>query len=629
MKLLVLILSILTSLYTQSIDALLQDYEEQSELSKKTKDESAGNLIVYTRDDLERMQVESLKDILKSLRFFAYAENRLSQPDILNQDPLSYYSKSVRVYLNEHELLSSLAGSGLILFGDMEMDFIDHVEIYQGFPSFDFGVEPATIVIRLYSKNAGHDEGGRVKATLGSYGANKENIYYSDKGDNLSYFVYANQNDDKKDTYPHDGEVLRRDNKTSRFYGSLEYKNHTLELHAMRTEGDAFFGSAVGNVPSETFKATDYLSISTSSKFLDNSVILNLSYINSKNEFASVYPVGNPIFVPAPGLPFNTYAQIIKEDSFTISLKKEWNFDSHIITAGIQYRYKYFDLSDLKFNGIDAGVVQPYDADNIYSIFLEDSITINENNLITISIMDQEYIRGGSVCNQNTLQLRLGYIYTNTNWVAKTFLSYQEFASEPYMTISPHYGNTELEAERYTSIFQEFSYRSPSTLSKIILGYGVNKKIPILDENFVIQNSKIDISGHSAALEFTLFFNQKDKLELQSSYTYIESPYGNEASKHYTQVIRMLNSISNFDIFNELTIHSGYQDMEDGYDYSAGVKYRVSKDFYINFKGENIFNSALKRSYVNQIDPITRIVSDEVIVPVIERKFMLGMEYLF
>ena len=195
MKTFVLILFVsmfFSSSYGDALDTLLQNYKKESELSNKTKNESAGNLIVYTRDDLERMQVESLKDILKSLRFFAYAENRIAQPDILNQDPIAYYSKSVRVYLNENELLTAITGSGLILFGDMEMDFIDHVEIYQGFPSFDFGIEPATIVIRLYTKTVEHDEGGRVKATLGTYGANKQNAYYAHSDDEYSYFVYLN-----------------------------------------------------------------------------------------------------------------------------------------------------------------------------------------------------------------------------------------------------------------------------------------------------------------------------------------------------------------------------------------------------------------------------------------------------
>ena len=54
------------------IDALLEKYKSESELSKKTKNENAGHLIVFTRDDLERMQVETLKDVLKSTRFFRF-----------------------------------------------------------------------------------------------------------------------------------------------------------------------------------------------------------------------------------------------------------------------------------------------------------------------------------------------------------------------------------------------------------------------------------------------------------------------------------------------------------------------------------------------------------------------------
>ncbi|MEA3330405.1 MAG: hypothetical protein U9Q29_01775 [Campylobacterota bacterium] len=220
-------------------------------------------------------------------------------------------------------------------------------------------------------------------------------------------------------------------------------------------------------------------------------------------------------------------------------------------------------------------------------------------------------------------------IYSQKEWVAKTFLSHQEFATEAYMSLSPQYGNTELNPEIYTSIFQEIGYETPTTLSKVILGYGLNENLQILDENFQIQNSDRDIAGYSAAVEFTLFFNQKDKLELQANYTSIESPYGNSNRDHYNYTARILNSIGKFDIFNELVIHDNYSGVSTGYNYSAGVKYAVSKDFHLNLKGDNIFNSGQKYIYVNQINPITGSPSDTVEVPVIEQRFMLGMEYLF
>ena len=630
MKALLFIFISLTFLYAQDMDALLSSYATESELSKKTKDESAGNLIVYTRDDLERMQVETLQDILKSLRFFTYTENRMSQTDLLNADPLTYNSKSVRVYLNENELLTALTGSGLILFGNMEMDFIDHIEIYEGFPSFDFGVEPATVVIRLYTKTAKHDEGGRVKATIGSYGANKQNIYYTNKENDLSYFFYANRFYNKQDTYDKDNETLRRDKRTERFYGSIQNNQHRFEFHLQQVKADVFLGSLVGNVPESTSVKSSFINIATNSKFLNDTLILNLSYINAQNDFE--YKYNNPAFVPDPinpppsVIPVTYLGQNIEEEALTASLKKIWNLDEHTLSVGIQYRYKYFDLTDVTFNFPIPPIIQAYDTENVYSFFMQDLISINENNMITLSVMNQIYERGSNIDEQNTLQLRLGYIYTNEKFVSKTFISSQEFASEPYMTISPHYGNPDLDTEKYKSIFQELSYKTPALLTKLVLGYGVNEKMPIIDQaSYKVVNSNKDVEGYLAALEFTIFFSKKDKLELQANYSNFESPMGISNIEHNNYVIRMLNTLSGFDIYNELDINDGYDGVSTGYNYSAGVKYEVNKDLHINFKGNNIFDTALETRYLNKIMP-TR---DYVKVPRIERNFMFGLEYLF
>lgn len=629
MKVLLFVFLIILSSHSQDIDSLLQSYQKESDLSKKTKDESAGNLIVYTRDDLERMQVESLKDILKSLRFFAYAENRLGQSDILNADPISYYSKSIRVYLNENELLTSIVGSGLVTFGDMEMDFIDHVEIYEGFPSFDFGVEPATIVIRLYTKSPEHDEGGRVKAFLGSYGTNKENVYYTNKEDDLSYFIYANHTDSKKDTYFEEAETLRRDKITNRFYSSLSNEQHKFEFHLMQEEGDAFLGSLVGNIPDATTIESMFLNATLNSKFMNDTLSVNLSYIKGMNKFAYEYDATTPGIIPSDVYPYFTsiesFYQNIEEEAFTASIKKVFSLDIHDISIGLQYRHKNFDLTDVRIDAYVTPTSQEYYRENIYSFFLQDLISLNNNHMLSLSLMHQVYKRDGDVDTPHTAQLRFGYIYTNDTWVAKTFISSQEFASEPYMTISPHYGNPTLAPEVYESIFQEFSYGSKSTLSKLILGYGKNKNMPIIDTNFQVQNSKFDTTGISTALEFTLFFNENDKLEFQTNYTNVESPYTGISTKHFNSMLRMLNTVAKFDIFNEIVIHDGYDDVSTGYDYSCGVKYAYSKDININLKGENIFNSGLDKRYMTQFQPEPNYI----LVPRIERRFLFGLEYLF
>ena len=203
--------------------------------------------------------------------------------------------------------------------------------------------------------------------------------------------------------------------------------------------------------------------------------------------------------------------------------------------------------------------------------------------------------------------------------------SHQEFASEPYMTISPHYGNASLQTEIYKAIFQEFSYQPSDILYKMILGYGVNEDIPILDSNFVMTNSNVEIEGRSAALELTYYFREKDKIELQTSYTYIESPYDKDITEHYTHVIRMLNTVAKYDFFNELVIHSGYKDLPTGYDYSFGIRYAYSKDLHVQLKGENVFDSGLEQNFITKSTPI----QDSINIPIVERRFLFGLEYLF
>jgi len=621
MKIILILLFTLSLSFAQSIDTLLDTYAKESELSQKTKNESAGNLIVYTRDDLERMQVESLKDILKSLRLFAYTENRFKQPDILNQDPISYYSSGIRIYLNETELVTALTGSGFSLFGDMEMDFIDHVEIYQGFPSFDFGIEPATVVVRLYTKSAEHDEGGRVKANLSTNGAHKENAYYTNIQDGISYFIYANHTDDKRDSYNYDNEILKQDTQTNRFYGSVGIKNHSAHFHFMNINGDAFLGPMLSNVPKDTYKKSQYINLATNSQFQNDSLFLDLSYVQTNFEYSAEYDSGKYADIHGNIIPISSYAQLANETVFTASLKKKWNLESNALTVGAQYRYKKFDISDFYIDGTLNPNIQTYNKEMLYSIFLQDLITVNDNNLISLSVMNQEFVRNGDVNNKNTLQLRFGYIYSNEEWVSKTFISSQEFPTEPYALIQ----NKNLEEVAATSFLQEVSYQTSQTLSKIVLGYGRNDNMLLYSSSSGLQSSSIDAQLYNAILEFTYNFNKKDKLELQANYWHIESPESKDAdpTEHISYMVRMLNTVSHFDIFNEFIVNTGYSNVDTGYNYSLGVKYNVNKDFHISFKGENIFDTALDADFY------TLPPSPKIIVPAIERRFTFGMEYLF
>lgn len=322
MKYFVILLLFVTNVIVQAgdIDALLERYKSESELSKKTKDENAGHLIVFTRDDLERMQVETLKDVLKSIRFFRYLENRVGESDVFNADPILYSSKSIRVYLNDNELVMPVAGSGFLLFGNMDMDFIDHVEVYEGFPSLEFAIEPATIVIKLYTKVAQRDAGSRAKALVASHGSHKENIYTAGfMQNNIAYFAYANHKEEKRNTYELEGQTIQRDRKVNQFYASFEKGKQKLELHALENKGDAFLGVVPYAVPQDAILKHRFFNASYTVKSQDESLSFRASYIYSNGEYNAQYPFVLPSYLGG----YSSFKQENKTDTLTSCIEEK------------------------------------------------------------------------------------------------------------------------------------------------------------------------------------------------------------------------------------------------------------------------------------------------------------------
>lgn len=607
------------TLSAYDLPTLIQDYEKASELSLKTKNENAGNLVIYTRDDLERMQALTLKDILKTLRYFSYSEDKLGQADMLNLDAFSNQSKGIRLYLNEHELLSPLNGSGFSDFGDMELEFVDHIEIYTGFPSFEFGIAPATVVIRLYTKDAKHDEGGKVKLLGGTYGSHLASAYYTDRLDDFSYFTYLGEYNNDRKSYNNDGSHLNRDQLRDRFYGSLSTQNHRLELHAVKNDDDAFMGKFNNFEIQDNEREHQYISISSHSEFMEKSLKFNLSYTSSETEIKETLNIRNS-FAPS----ISTYDKT-EEESLTALLEKKWNLRNHDISLGLQYRYKTFDIEDVYFGGLPTSFTQTFDNEQIYSLYLQDLYHLNDNSVFSFSVMNQFYQRDGNVDEPNNSQLRLGYIYTDKKFSAKTTLSSQEFAAEPYMIVDSRDGNSNLKSERYNSISQELIYSENSTINNLIFSYAKLSDYPLIGTSRRWENSDKDLEIFTSSYALTYLYSQKDKLEFHLNYSYSNTAYTAEKAKTLSALLRSLNTLGKFDIFNEFWIIDSAFNSSVRLDYSAGIKYHATKDFSLQIKGENIFNRAQERSYSD----INLGQGNIVTISVIDPKVWFGLEYLF
>jgi len=142
------------SVYANSVDSMLAEYNQKNALSQKTIDENKGHLVLYSRERLEKMHAKTLKDVFKTTPIIYYHENRYALTDPLTSGAFEpYRSGFIRLYVDGVEVTQGWMGSGLMLYGDVNIDFVDHIEFYFLTPSLETSVEPAYLTVFLYSKN--------------------------------------------------------------------------------------------------------------------------------------------------------------------------------------------------------------------------------------------------------------------------------------------------------------------------------------------------------------------------------------------------------------------------------------------------------------------------------------------
>ncbi|MEA3227557.1 MAG: hypothetical protein U9P38_00630, partial [Campylobacterota bacterium] len=141
-KALFIVFALNAFLNADEIDLLLSDIENKTDLSEQTKLENSGISLIYTRDDIDRMQAKYLKDILKSNATFGYNENKFGMTDPLTSGTDIPFSSSImRVFIDNQEITGGMFGSGIVTHGNIDLGFVDHIEIYTQSPTYEYSTE--------------------------------------------------------------------------------------------------------------------------------------------------------------------------------------------------------------------------------------------------------------------------------------------------------------------------------------------------------------------------------------------------------------------------------------------------------------------------------------------------------
>lgn len=623
-------LTFLSLSFSQGIEELLKKYEEASELYKRTRRESLGHVIVFTREDLKRMQAYRLSDVLKSLRLFTFGNNRFGVATLNEYGGVSPIPRHVRLYINDHEVSSLNTGSPFLVWENFPLDVVDHIEIYHGIGAIELGNDPATVIIKIYTKEPKKENARYVRGSVSSRRGYDGVIYSAEElSPDFSYIFLFMDGADNRKNYTVNGQKLLRDAFYNYAFLGLYFKRTKLELGYGSLRRDPFVGFAVDGVAETGWTRAEDIYISlTAFPFEDRSIKFVLSLDNHRRKHYESSSTGLYIPVFADPDPLKNPKDFYEKAFFNkvdIYLSKEFRGKNNKLLTAVSYKLYNSDIDSRYYTRLNGDRVQvngtvPFDRQEIYSLIIEDQFSLNPRNLIIGGIKADKYLRNGGFRDFNELIARIGYISAPTD-----NLLIKGFVARSY--IPPYFYDVEISGRDLDPIEIPFSFTTEAVVSmgstqlNVGAGYIRVEKAIVPDNTGRLTNSRDGYEIKPLFLDLSYTF---DRTKLSAGYSTVLDPHS-KASPLRGGYLRVLSSFWRLDTFAELVYRSSFnfqgKKIEEGYDLSAGASYRITNGFSIHLKGENLLNKATEIPYTTGSGVIS--------FPVRERTIYLGASWVF
>lgn len=620
------------SLASESIDGLLSDFGEKSDLSLQTKKESYGHSIVYTRQDIDRLQIRSLKELIDYLPMFRYNEDNKGQGNPFYSPYQPSKTPLFRVYINERELFSPYSGNSLELFSQMNIGYIDHIEIYIGISSYSFGIEGSMAVIRMYTKDPDRENTTLVGMSGASYGIKEVYGYATEAFEDFSYLVHGSVRDINSKTLYNEGHALSRDQESGNIFAEFKKDNSRFEVQALKGRMDNFIGDSWGIKPLKNDTAYDYFYTGWYYTSEDKSFKASLNFVHSTtdhdesaSDFLGLIP--NTYYVP-----YQKYEMQMTEQMSDLHLSKVWKDDKDSFLLGFRGRYKHFTIDKLLYDDVEPSISQDYNSEFISSLYTEATHLFNDSHMLVAGLKYENYQRNGNIDSDNIVGGRVGYIYNNEAWSLKTFYNWGEFSVNPYI-IASNANNSlvtwKLEPEKSKTISTELTYRQDQSTTSLFLAH-MEYDNSLYFDGTSYKNSNEPVIYDIAILKNSYTFDSLSRLDTNVWFTAatIDSsaldPHYNNAGGYVT----LFNTIDKWSLANSVLFYALDYDNAPGYNLNTAITYRWNRNLSLFLKGNNLLGKALPTDYY-RINFMTSTVTTLRKADVYDRTILLGWEYQF
>ena len=577
--------------FGQQLDTLLKEYKDLSQLYRQTRQESEGHLIIITREDIKKFQYYTLSDLLRSLRYFSLQRNHYGEKILSYATIYPLENSTVRIFINNHEISAVFRKTALPLWADIPLDFVEHIEIYQGESAIKFNNEAAGTIIKIYTKKPERENGSKIRTSLTSKMGNLFSFYtgWELPGDSaFSLFIGKSRYISQK--YYNQNESTKLDENNYYGYVSFFIKDWFLESGLANKNSSRFRGDTITGFPlsSDFENSHGYLSLEkTISQELNLKIRLYADRISSDsiqigrktNPVIAVNPVETAIFWDRKVESYKVGAD------FNGEIKKF----SNLFSYGGKVQKTGYRLTDTR----DSRVIKDKNSEHYKAVFIEDVYNIKPSIGIVggLKFENMERRYGKDI---DTFLWRIGIIslFSEKNYF-KLFMS--KYYTPPYFV--EIYTNPNLKKQKNRSVTAELSCRTKLGRFVFTGGYiKVSNSIMINPVTFRYYNADHTLKYTFFSADyikkignlifkadfFSVNLNKKDYKTAPSKGGFLKIGYTKDLLSFY------------FELIYREGYRFGSKDIKSGYDLNGGIRAQISENSYIELKGYNLLNKGLK-----------------------------------
>ncbi len=630
--------SVVSYTKAENISTLLTQYQSESDLSKYTKQESLGHVIVFTREDLDTMQAYTLKDVLKVLPMFNYGPNKFGVISLSNAGESIRISTFYRLYINDHEISSIHTYSPFLTYDEYPLDNIDHIEVYFALGAISVSSEPSELIIKMYTKKPERENDSYIKAQLDSQKSYLGSIFSAKSiNEKVSYLFTAST---QRIHYHHvyvRGQQISRDQLRYHTFLQLNYNGARIDSAFSWVKRGSLSGFSSDGQPEEGLLRSITGYISYTNWFLsDKSLKFTLSY---DRQYRKVYETNRAtdggIYYPLlkgtgviTKLDENNYM-----DKFAFALDKTFKNKQNELLIGTFWRYYNRDLDKLKvsYNGLP----EQEEKDNpllkrrlikyfrIFSFYLENKYNFTPDNLLTLGARLDDF-KFHHLNEKRRLNARVGYISrVNENFTLKGFIS-QTYILPSMFEIEAS-ANGKLDDMEVLSYSAEGIYQKDKNKLGLFVGrYEIENPLTYDPTKGGLVNNDDSLSETSLMFRWIHNFDFMNKLKFYTWYSF--SDKGKYYSPRSGASLLLLNNFKSWSIYNELIYKSSFDaygiHLDDSWNYTVGISKQFKDGWRVSLKAENLFNNSFKVIYKPPL-------SSPIVNSAYDRRFKITLQKVF